>query len=127
MSTNWSPHALVQPLSERTARSTRVFGKADRALYIILTGARLSVFGFLLLHWFSYRDWLSFPVSFWLTTALLLLPAVASQLRWSLLPSMRRPSPLPVSPLWRVAVVTTFVPGAEPIEMLEDELRAMRA
>ncbi len=47
--------------------------------------------------------------------------------RWLLLWRMRRPVPLAPAPGVRVAVVTTFVPLAEPVGMLEQSLQAMVA
>jgi cellulose synthase (UDP-forming) len=47
--------------------------------------------------------------------------------RWAALIRMRRPRPLAPEPGLRVAVGTTFVPGAEPLFMLETTVRAMVA
>ncbi|MFN0178296.1 MAG: glycosyltransferase [Gemmatimonadales bacterium] len=47
--------------------------------------------------------------------------------RWLLLWKMRRPIRIPWDQSPRVAAVTTFVPGAEPLGMLEQAVRAMVA
>ncbi|MEZ4586198.1 MAG: glycosyltransferase [Gemmatimonadales bacterium] len=53
---------------------------------------------------------------------------VASWLsRWLLLSRMRRPIHVAPEPGLRVAVVTTFVPGREPIQMLEQVVRSLVA
>jgi cellulose synthase (UDP-forming) len=45
--------------------------------------------------------------------------------RWAALSRMRRPQPLSPQPDLRVAVATTFVPGVEPLAMLETTVRAL--
>lgn len=52
---------------------------------------------------------------------------LAFDVRWLSMALMRVPSPLPPDPTWRVAVVTTFVPGLEPLDMLRRSVRAMVA
>ena len=47
--------------------------------------------------------------------------------RWVLLLFMRRPIPMAAQPGFRVGVATTFVPGAESLEMLEQTVRALVA
>jgi cellulose synthase (UDP-forming) len=47
--------------------------------------------------------------------------------RWAALIRMRRPNPLPAEPGLRVAVATSFVPGSEPLAMLETTVRALVA
>ncbi len=44
---------------------------------------------------------------------------------WLLLPAMRRPVPMPAGRGWKVGVATTYVPGAESLDMLERTLRAL--
>src|SRR5919206_567306 len=46
---------------------------------------------------------------------------------WFLLLLMRRPRPIPARAGWKVGVATTFVPGAESLEMLEETVRALVA
>lgn len=58
---------------------------------------------------------------------LVLLTLTVWAARWVVLPRMRRPQPLPPRTDLRVAAVTSFVPGHEPIEMLELTLQAMVA
>lgn len=62
---------------------------------------------------------------FLIVTALLGLQLASWFSRWLLLWRMRRPLPLHPPPGLRVSAVTTFVPGAEPIEMLELTVQAM--
>jgi cellulose synthase (UDP-forming) len=51
----------------------------------------------------------------------------SQQFRWWLLLWMRRPLPTPARSGWRVAVATTFVPGAESLDMLAETLQALAA
>jgi cellulose synthase (UDP-forming) len=97
---------------------------------------------------FTARDWAWFAAVgaaqvgalAWFATALVrsgsaqrLLPLLALssfallsfEARWWTLPLMRRPQPMPVPDGLRVAVVTTFVPGAESPAMLRRTLAAM--
>ncbi len=48
-------------------------------------------------------------------------------MRWLTLPLVRRAVHRPPSPGWKVGVATTFVPGAEPVEMLARTVQAMVA
>ena len=50
----------------------------------------------------------------------------SSSLRWAFLFLVKDPEPVPPLPGLRVAVVTTFVPNAEPLEMLERTLLAIK-
>ncbi|MGH7231214.1 MAG: glycosyltransferase, partial [Nitrospiraceae bacterium] len=52
---------------------------------------------------------------------------VNNQARWFLLPFMKQPRAMAAHPGWHVAVVTTFVGGAESIDMIEETVRALRA
>jgi cellulose synthase (UDP-forming) len=47
--------------------------------------------------------------------------------RWLMLPLMQQPEPMQAAPGWRVGAATTFVPGAESLEMLETTLKGMLA
>jgi hypothetical protein len=60
-------------------------------------------------------------------TLLVVYQLTAWLLRWAALPRMRRPSPPPPPLDARIAAVTTFVPGAESLEMLDLTLRALVA
>src|SRR3954465_2308633 len=107
--------------------SERVFKWWDYPLFGILTCLSISAIVYFLAHWFSSDDWLNFPVTFSLITLLLLGTLFTNQLRWFSLLCMRRPRPLLTRPGWKVAVVTAFVPGAEPLDMLEETLKALVA
>jgi cellulose synthase (UDP-forming) len=105
------------------AATVRVFQGLDFFVYPVLTALNLAAVVIAARYWFGHWE-LSNP-SVWIAS-LLLLPVLAIfELRWLGLPAMRRPLPPPPEPGLRVAAVTTFVPGAEPLEMLELTLLAL--
>ena len=105
----------------------RVFKWWDYPIFAVLTVAMLAALASFLVYWFSLRDWLYDALPFVLMTGGFLLYLFLYQLRWLCLPIMRRPCPMMPRPGWKVGVATTFVPGAESIEMLEETVRALVA
>src|SRR5215467_4813991 len=112
-----------------TAKSshTAVFQGWDYPLFICLTCIKLAIMVYFVWAWFSFQDWRHYPVSFPIMTGMLFFILLNNQARWLTLPYMQYPSPTTARPGWKVAVVTTFVPGAEPFEMLEETVRALVA
>lgn len=109
------------------ATPERVFGRGDVFGYALLTAAAFAGLAFFLARWVAAADWASHPaVSAVLTLQILALLAI-HLVRWSLLPAMRRPPPRGARPGLSVGVATTFVPGDEPLEMLEETVRALVA
>jgi cellulose synthase (UDP-forming) len=77
--------------------------------------------------WIGLREADAFG-AYLLATLLIAYQVTAWLLRWAALPRMRRPSAPPALPAeMRIAAVTTFVPGAESLEMLELTVRALVA
>lgn len=105
----------------------KVFQRRDFALFIALSVFSIAAIVDFLTYWFSYRDWMVSPVVFSVLTVLLFVTLLSNQGRWFLLPRMRRPRPTAVAPGLRVGVATTFVPGLEPLEMLEETVQALVA
>jgi len=105
--------------------SERVLRRRDYPVFVLLSMLSFLAMAFFLLHWFSYQDWLTYPFSFSLMTLILTITLLNNQGRWFLLPYMRKPRPVAPRAGWKVAVATTFVPGAEPLEMLEQTVRAL--
>ncbi|HKR00653.1 MAG TPA: glycosyltransferase [Pyrinomonadaceae bacterium] len=104
---------------------SKVFRRWDYPVFLILTGLSFASIVYFAWHWFSHGGWLLSPVTFSLATVVLALKLVEHQARWFILPLMRRPGAATPSPGLKVAVVTTFVPGGEPLGMLEKTLRAL--
>jgi len=102
-----------------------VFSRADAVVYIVLT-----ILNFAAVSWgvaALVADVGLTEPRFWLVVTVLLPTLVMWELRWLTLPTMRRPQPLAAPVGARVAVVTTFVPAAESLEMLERTVRALVA
>ncbi|MCS6926619.1 MAG: glycosyltransferase [Candidatus Binatia bacterium] len=105
----------------------RVFCWWDYPLFMALTAASGSVIGWFLWYWFSLADWPAYPWTYTTLTLLLGIVWINYFGRWFLLPGMRIPAPVTAPPGLRVAVVTTFVPEAEPLAMLAHTVRALVA
>jgi len=107
--------------------SDPVLTKTDRLLFVVLSILSLVAVGNFLIGWFL-RGWIHVnPVFFTIGSALLLFFLVNHLGRWFLMLPMRRPRAIASPPGLRVAVVTTYVPGAESLELIELALRGMVA
>src|SRR5262249_30816033 len=107
--------------------SEKLFRKSDYIFFTILTLLNFSAIVYLMIYWFSSNEWREHPVIFSIITLILSAVLVNSQGRWFVLLYMRRPKPMVARAGWKVAVVTTFVPGAEPLDMLEETVQALVA
>lgn len=106
-------------------QTQRVFKRRDYALFTLLSLVSLLATGYFTLYWLSLRSWLYHPFPFAIAVFMFIVAMANYFGRWFLLPYMRRPERMRVRPGWRVAVVTTVIPAAEPLEMLEGTLRAL--
>ena len=114
-----SDHANIQ--------TEKVFEWWDYPIFVFLTGLSFFAIAYFLLYWFSLNDWRAYPVSFSIMTLMLLVILANNQGRWFLLLFMKRPIPIVARSGWKVAVVTTFVPRGESLEMLEESIKALLA
>ncbi len=105
--------------------SEKIFTWWDYPIFILCTLLSWTAILYFLWHWFSLKDWLHYPILFTVMTLMVFILLFNNQLRWFLMPFMRRPRPLAARPDWKVGVVTTFVPDVEPIEMLEKTVKAL--
>lgn len=110
-----------------TLYNKAVFKWYDYPVFITLTGLSLFAIIYFFSYWFSFRDWSYYPVSFSILTFILVVTLANNQFQWFLLLFMRRPTPMRARSGLKVGVATTFVPGAEPLEMLEETVTAMVA
>jgi cellulose synthase (UDP-forming) len=117
--------ALVQ--RQTTVMTDPIFKGLDYPIFTALTVAILATLAYFLVYWFSRRDWMYYPLPFAIMTGGFLLFLFLYLIRWLCLPFMRRPCPMIPRSGWKVGVATTFVPGAESIEMLEETLRGLVA
>lgn len=128
--TDIPPHSDNRSASHRAVPgvvSERVFRWWDYPVFAAITLVTLTAFVYFFSYWGSARDWAAQPITFTLLTLILVFNLGVHQLRWFSLPLMRRPRPMPPRPGRRVAVATTFVPDAEPLEMLEETVAALVA
>ena len=113
--------------SHEFVQSQRAFKLSDYPLFALLTVLSSAAIIYFVAQWFAYGDWYSHPIGFWGLTLVLMGRLAINQFRWWYLPFMKKPLPMMPRSGWKVAVATTFVPGAEPIEMLEQTVRALVA
>ena len=101
------------------------FSTRDLVVYIALTLVQLAAIGWAFSR-LVHSGW-----SRGIATYTLLIPFIIAMVlvetRWFTLPLMKVPVHQSASDGWRVAVVTTFVPGSEAIEMLDETVRALVA
>lgn len=113
--------------SDELVQSQRTFRLWDYPLFALLTTFSSAAIIYFMARWFAYGDWYSYPIGFWGLTLGVVGKLAINQFRWWYLPFMKKPLPMMPRSGWKVAVATTFVPGAEPIEMLEQTVRALVA
>jgi len=115
------------PSSAKEVVADPVLTSSDRLLFVILSVLSLVAVGNFLIGWFL-RGWIDVnPVFFTIGSALLLFFLINHLGRWFLVLPMRKPRMIPAAPGLRVAVVTTYVPRAESLELIELALRSMVA
>ncbi len=110
-----------------TLHSEEIFKWWDYPLFIILTGLIWFAIIYFCSYWFSLGDWSYYPVSFSILTFILVVILANNQFQWFLLIFMKRPKLMRARSGLKVGVATTFVPGAEPHEMLEETVTALVA
>ena len=104
-----------------------VFRRWDYPAFSLLTAVNLAVVGSFLYYWFSPERWQAGSTVAWLFTFQLMYWLAVQQFRWCLLPFMKKPKTISPSPGWKIGVATTFVPGLESFEMLEETVAALVA
>lgn len=116
---------IATPPGEFSVRDVSVMSSRDRKIYVawmvVWTGFLMAIS----IEWFRIA-----LASRHVLLALLVYPvalrgAAKITFEWYKAFRMRRPEHVPAAPGLRVAMVTTFVPGAEPLAMLETTLAAM--
>ena len=117
----------ADPIGSSRVETDPVLTTTDRFLFVALSILSLVAVGNFLIGWFLL-GWIHVnPVFFIIGSALLLFFLVNRLGRWFLMLHMRRPRFIPAVPRLRVAVVTTYVPGSESLELIELALGAMVA
>jgi hypothetical protein len=108
-----SPPGMEAPL----IRNERLFNGWDWVVFCALSALNLATVAWLTMHWLGL-DWREHVVLSVLVTVIALRGILLFEARWFSLPLVSRPRYRRPRPGWRVAAVTTFVPGAEDIDML---------
>jgi cellulose synthase/poly-beta-1,6-N-acetylglucosamine synthase-like glycosyltransferase len=106
-------------------QTERILKGWDFVVFILLTCLNLYFVEYFFSAWFAQKSWQRHPIVFAALLCIFAVIVLNYMGRWLLLPCMRRPLPMQASSGWRVAVVTTIIPGAESLEMLEQTLKAM--
>ncbi len=100
----------------------------QRRSYLALSLIQAAAVGVATTMWLRHGHWSGPKAGLLVLASFIVFTETAIKLlRWLTLGMMRRPVPQPAPQGLRVAVVTTFVPGHEPLEMLQRTLVAMRA
>jgi cellulose synthase/poly-beta-1,6-N-acetylglucosamine synthase-like glycosyltransferase len=110
-----------------TVVNERVLGRREIAPFLVLAGASIGALGYFVYYWFFGESRSLENPLLWLTAALFFPGVIFYVLRFLALPWMVRPRKLRPTDGLSVAAVTTFVPEAEPLEMLEEIVRALVA
>ncbi len=111
----------------RVVGRERVFARRDAIAFAALTVLNFAAVGSLAGMAVRARVWQVEPAAFAVLGLLACALIASNQVRWFLLPLMHRPRPVESRRPWRVGVATTFVPGAEPLAMLEKSVQALVA
>ncbi len=108
--------------------SVPVMTPAERRTFWVLGALAGGAIGGFAYYWLSLAPRGASLLAGYVVASLLIAFQSSSWLaRWALLLRMERPNPATPDPRLRVAAVTTFVPDAEPLAMLERTLAAMVA
>ena len=99
----------------------------DRVIFWILTVLGGGAIALFLFSWFQLQAWGSHPFVMVVLSAILSVYLLNNLGRWWILLSMKRPRAVPARAGWKVAVVTTIVPGIETLELLEHMVKALVA
>ncbi|MCC6139554.1 MAG: glycosyltransferase [Nitrospira sp.] len=105
----------------------QVLQPRDHVFYRLLTVLGVAAIAVFFVTWFQLPAWGEHAFVMAVCSGLLAVLFLNNLGRWLILPSMQRPRPLLPRPDWKVAVVTTHVPGVEPLALLERTLKALVA
>jgi cellulose synthase (UDP-forming) len=110
-----------------TVRDEPVLVGARRVVFLVLSVLLTVAVGTFAQYWFTLPDARVYPVLYGLATIGVFYLIAVWIMPWVALARMQRPVYIAPRPGWRVAVITTYTPPLESIEMLEQTLTAMVA
>lgn len=102
--------------------SVRIFQRWDYVAFATLSLLALAIGINFFSYWLTLDVWSEHPFALSCLTLLMCVVLGIRVVSWCLLPAMRRPVVMPAPSGLKVGVVTTFVPGAESIDMLRHTL-----
>lgn len=111
----------------RTFDVRSMMTRGDRVLYWALTLALVAALTLFATHWARVPEWSTRPWTFAVLTGLLVMFLGQFLRSWTHLPAMARPVPPDPPGQLRIALITTVVPDAEGLDMLEATVEAMVA
>ncbi len=112
---------------DRVIVDEQVLRGGPRAGFILLSVVAIAAISAFSVWWLTLPGRREHPVSYVAATLVLGYELAVWLSRWFPLLRMRRPGHIPAEAGHRVAVLTTIVPGREPLAMLEQTLRALVA
>jgi len=127
MSARRHPMSAPAPVVGIPVANQKRFNRADALAFGLLTCLSVAAITTFTWTWFSAENWLSHQGPFLVLSFIVFFKIANSQAKWFTLPFMSVPKPMTPRTGLKVAVVTTIVPGAEPLEMLEETVRALAA
>jgi cellulose synthase/poly-beta-1,6-N-acetylglucosamine synthase-like glycosyltransferase len=126
------PAVLPEPVAAATPGTVRVRDEVvlvgrRRAVFFLLTAILLVSAGAFAMYWAEIPRATEHPALYALASAGLFYLIGVWLMPWLAVERMRRPVHVGPAPGWRVAVLTTFTPPTESVEMLEQTLAALVA
>jgi cellulose synthase (UDP-forming) len=119
--------AIVAPDTPVSVRNERVLVGRRRAFFVLLTVGLFVSIAFFAVYWLQLPGIGLHPVLYAVASLVVAYLIGVWMAPWLSLARMCRPVPMPPTPGLRVAVVTTFVPAEESLELLEHSLAALVA
>ncbi|HEX7980799.1 MAG TPA: glycosyltransferase [Gemmatimonadaceae bacterium] len=110
-----------------TVRDQPVLVGGRRGVFLVLTALLTVAVATFAHYWFTLPDARVYPVMYGLATIGVFYLIAVWVMPWVALARMRRPVYIAPKPGWRVAVITTYTPPLESVEMLEQTLTAIVA
>jgi cellulose synthase/poly-beta-1,6-N-acetylglucosamine synthase-like glycosyltransferase len=120
------PFAAPSPPTIRV-RDEVVLAGGRRTLFVLLTAVLLASVGAFTVYWAEIPRVAEHPVLYALASAGVFYLIGVWLMPWLAVEKMRRPVHVEPADGWRVAVMTTFTPPTESVEMLEQTLAALVA
>jgi cellulose synthase/poly-beta-1,6-N-acetylglucosamine synthase-like glycosyltransferase/glycosyltransferase involved in cell wall biosynthesis len=102
-----------------------VFSRWDFTAFLVLTSLLVASLIAFLNHWFRLNAWSAHPGLFAVWSTLMIIAIINQLGRWFLLPLMKRPPMVAAPPHLKTAVITTFAPRVEALEMLKNTVIAL--